>query len=164
MKITTKTGDNMTTGAIYKRVYKDDPLIECLGTIDEFQANLMNATHLLKDPEIKRHLEYLVNKMFLFGEDLIKFDKTQNITFQEVNELEDRINHFEKALPEQHEFLLPGKTLESSVIHVARTIARRLERRVITYGREVKLRADLLAYINRLSDLLYIYARVTEEL
>ncbi|MDD4000575.1 MAG: cob(I)yrinic acid a,c-diamide adenosyltransferase [Bacilli bacterium] len=161
MKISTKTGDEMMTSAVKRRVYKDDPLIECLGTIDELQVSLMNASHPLKDPRIQKQLKLLVERLFLLGADLIN-EESQNI--DSVRDLEEEINYYEKLLPEQKSFLLPGRTPEGCQIHMARVIARRLERRVVSYGRKVKLRPEIFAYLNRISDLLYIYARAVEEL
>lgn len=162
MKISTKTGDNKLTDAISKRVYKDDPLIECVGTIDELQVSLMHATNFVRNKDINNYLESLVKKLFLFGEDLLK--STKNISAEDVLEVEEKIQHYENLLPDQKTFILPGKTPESSLLHIARTVTRRLERRVVAYGREQNLDSNIYAFINRLSDLLYIYARVVEEL
>ena len=71
MKISTKTGDKMMTSAINRRVLKDDLVIECLGTLDELQANLMLASHYV-DEVVKEELEKLVKQLFL-GEDLLKY-------------------------------------------------------------------------------------------
>lgn len=162
MKISTKTGDFKMTDAISKRVFKDDPLIECLGTIDELQVSIMHAFNQINNPDIKSHLEFIVQQLFSFGENLIR--DTKKINDQSVQDIEKRIEYYEKQLPEQKSFKLPGRTLESVLIHIARTVARRLERRVVTLGRTKELDPNIYAYINRLSDLLYIYARVVEEL
>src|SRR5690554_4697063 len=160
MKISTKTGDNKLTDAIFKRVYKDDPLIECVGTLDELQVSLMHAYNFVANEKIKNHLKSLVKKLFLFGEDLLR--STKNINSKDVLEIEEKIQYYEEQLPEQKAFILPGKTPESSLLHISRTVTRRLERRIVTYGKGQNIDLNIYAFINRLSDLLYIYARVTE--
>jgi|LSQX01.2.fsa_nt_gb cob(I)alamin adenosyltransferase len=161
MKISTRTGDFKMTDAMDKRVGKDDALIECLGTLDELQANLMHAHNLVRNSAIKTGLEALTQELFRFGEALILDGKKLG---NEAEAIEEEIEFYEKKLPEQKGFILPGRTLASSQIHIARTVARRLERRVVTLGRSKDLDPTVFAYSNRLSDLLYLYARAEEEL
>jgi len=162
MKIATKTGDFKMTDTLSGRVRKDDPLIECLGTVDELQAHLMHARIVVKDPEIKTHLETLAWELFLLGGVLL--DPEKRFGEEKTKALEEKIEIYEAKLPGQKGFKLPGRTETGSRLHIARTVARRLERRIVTLGRCREIDADVFAYVNRLSDLLYIYARAEEEL
>ena len=160
MKISTKTGDNKLTDAIFKRVYKDDPLIECVGTLDELQVSLMHAYNFVANEKIKNHLKSLVKKLFLFGEDLLR--STKNINSKDVLEIEEKIQYYEEQLPEQKAFILPGKTPESSLLH----ISERLQKigKTTSLLKRTNIDLNIMLLLSRLSDLLYIYARVTEEL
>ena len=75
-----------------------------------------------------------MKKLFLFGEDLLR--STKNINSKDVLEIEEKIQYYEEQLPEQKAFILPGKTPESSLLHISRTVTRRLERRIVTYGKD----------------------------
>jgi cob(I)alamin adenosyltransferase len=161
MKISTKTGDKMMTSAINRRVLKDDLVIECLGTLDELQANLMLASHYV-DEVVKEELEKLVKQLFSLGEDLLKYQNENKITLDNLRDLENKIQEYEKKLSEQKDFILPGSNIASAHLHLARTVARRLERRIVSFGQTESLNEVIYAYINRLSDLLYIYARIME--
>ena len=161
MKISTKTGDKMMTSAINRRVLKDDLVIECLGTLDELQANLMLASHYV-DEVVKEELEKLVKQLFSLGEDLLKYQNENKITLDILRDLENKIQEYEKKLSEQKDFILPGSNIASAHLHLARTVARRLERRIVSFGQTESLNEVIYAYINRLSDLLYIYARIME--
>ena len=161
MKISTKTGDKMMTSAINRRVLKDDLVIECLGTLDELQASLMLASHYV-DEVVKEELEKLVKQLFSLGEDLLKYQNENKITLDNLRDLENKIQEYEKKLSEQKDFILPGSNIASAHLHLARTVARRLERRIVSFGQTESLNEVIYAYINRLSDLLYIYARIME--
>lgn len=149
------------TSAINRRVLKDDLVIECLGTLDELQANLMLASHYV-DEVVKEELEKLVKQLFSLGEDLLKYQNENKITLDNLRDLENKIQEYEKKLSEQKDFILPGSNIASAHLHLARTVARRLERRIVSFGQTESLNEVIYAYINRLSDLLYIYARIME--
>lgn len=151
----------MMTSAINRRVLKDDLVIECLGTLDELQANLMLASHYV-DEVVKEELEKLVKQLFSLGEDLLKHQNENKITLDNLRDLENKIQEYEKKLSEQKDFILPGSNIASAHLHLARTVARRLERRIVSFGQTESLNEVIYAYINRLSDLLYIYARIME--
>lgn len=149
------------TSAINRRVLKDDLVIECLGTLDELQASLMLASHYV-DEVVKEELEKLVKQLFSLGEDLLKHQNENKITLDNLRDLENKIQEYEKKLSEQKDFILPGSNIASAHLHLARTVARRLERRIVSFGQTESLNEVIYAYINRLSDLLYIYARIME--
>lgn len=161
MKIYTRTGDDMTTSLIYKRVFKNDEAVECLGTIDELSSHLMLATHYAEG-EVKKTLISLAEDLFDLSADLLRAKPDRLITEKKIAWLENTIDIFSANLPEQHGFVLPGGTVASAEIHVARTVARRLERRLVTFGLKETLEPELFRYVNRLSDLLYVLARNSE--
>lgn len=164
MKISTKSGDNIFTSAVNRRVPKDDLVIECLGTLDELQAHLMLASQYVKRNEMREDLQRLVSELFLLGRDLLRYEAVTHIKEENLARIESSIDAYERVLPEQTGFLLPGNNVPGAYLQVARTVARRLERRIVAYGRKEEIGAIIYAYINRISDLLYIYARAEEEL
>jgi len=162
MKIYTKTGDNLTTSIINKRVYKNDKIVECEGTIDELQASLMVASNYIDKSDVKEIIINIVKDLFNVGTDILKIKKEYIITEKTVNELEFIIDKYQEQLPPLKDFILPGVSISSSYLHLSRTIARRLERRVVAYGREEELNGEVFQYLNRLSDLIFILARYME--
>lgn len=160
MKIYTRTGDELTTSVVSKRVYKNDELVECLGTVDELQAHLMLCTHYVAS-DTKEVLENLAQSLFAFSADLLQYQK-KRISNKEVLQLEHLIDEYSQKLTIQTKFLLPGTTIANAQVHISRTIARRLERRLVALALIKEVDKDLLAYLNRLSDLLYVIARSEE--
>ncbi|HNZ49949.1 MAG TPA: cob(I)yrinic acid a,c-diamide adenosyltransferase [Bacilli bacterium] len=160
MNYYTRTGDQMTTSVITKRVYKNHPLVECLGTIDELQSHLMLCTHYV-DEKKQDLLKNLAASFFSYSADLIGVGSCR-MTEDNVLALEKSVDEISQTLPKQQGFLLPGTTLANAQIHIARTVARRLERTLVTYARKKTIPAVLLKYINRVSDLLYVLARSVE--
>jgi cob(I)alamin adenosyltransferase len=160
MKIYTKTGDHQTTSIISRRLPKDHIILECLGTIDELQASLMVAANSIKKSDIKEIVIAVVQDLFDLSKNVIKYE--ESITALHVKKVEDWIDHYEELLPPLHEFILPGNTFESSLLHLSRTITRRLERRLITLGKTEGVSDVIFQYVNRISDLLFILARSAE--
>ncbi|MCK9536283.1 MAG: cob(I)yrinic acid a,c-diamide adenosyltransferase [Bacilli bacterium] len=162
MKIYTKRGDDMKTDVIGHRVYKDDTIIECLGTIDELSVSIMIAAHHLMDHQIKEDLLMLVRSLRDFSVALLRIEEAV-VTADTVANIEKSIDYYQNKLSPLIDFVLPGETLAGSYLHLSRTIARRLERRLITHGRKVNINKYIIQYANRLSDLLFVIARYTEE-
>nr|WP_298928113.1 cob(I)yrinic acid a,c-diamide adenosyltransferase [uncultured Allomuricauda sp.] len=166
MKIYTKTGDKATTALFTgKRVPKHHIRIESYGTVDELNSFL----GLLRDQEIDRNskevLTLVQNKLFTVGAILATEPKKENrLKIPKINEddielLEKEIDEMNKQLPEMTHFILPGGHATVSYCHIARTVCRRAER-MISYLHENDPVPDmLLAYINRLSDYLFVLAR-----
>lgn len=155
MKIYTKTGDNMQTTTFKGRVYKDDLVIEVEGVLDEVTTTLAFALSSNQDKEIKELLENLIQKMFVYGSELLGYTNGK-ITIDDVLFLEKIIDEYTEKMTSHNEFIVPGKNIRSASIHLARTTVRRLERRIVAYFREEKKEnAILLQFINRLSDLLF---------
>lgn len=161
MNIYTKTGDHLKTDTLTERVYKNDPLIDANGHLDELQAHLMMAYHMIEDEFIKEHILAIVHDLFIVGYDFISGQSTLSI--HKVEAMEKAIDAYDQNLPPLTDFIVPGLTQASSYVHVARTIARRAERKVVNYALDHKINDVILKYLNRLSDFLFILARVIEE-
>ncbi|MGD8778266.1 MAG: cob(I)yrinic acid a,c-diamide adenosyltransferase [Ignavibacteria bacterium] len=166
MKIYTKTGDKGETSLFGgQRVSKDNLRIEAYGTVDELNAYLGQAVAVSKSEAIKKVLYKIQNELFTVGADLATpKDKNIKKEIPRVNEkmvegLENLIDEFDSKLPSLKNFVLPGGSLGASNLHIARTICRKIERRIVTLSNEENIGEYILKYLNRLSDLLFILAR-----
>jgi cob(I)alamin adenosyltransferase len=168
MKIYTKTGDDGTTGLLGAgRVGKDDPRIDSYGTVDELNAvlGLARAAGGL-DVDADALVARIQDDLFAVGAALADPDpqgKFHNAVAEGyATRLEAEIDRLEAELPPLSRFILPGGTAAASQIHLARTICRRAERLVVHLGRQpgVDVPLHLVAYLNRLSDFLFVLARV----
>ncbi len=169
MKIYTKTGDAGETGLMGgKRVPKDDAYMNTLGTIDELNAvigititNLSMGNHW--EEEIKGILEKVQHELFTLGADVAaSVDKpvqSPRITASHIQDMENLIDKLESHLKIPQHSMLPGGTKASACLHLCRTVARRADREVVTLSRSITLNQDILRYMNRLSDMLYVLAR-----
>ncbi len=158
-KIYTRTGDGGTTGlADGSRVAKDAPRIEAIGSVDELNSTL---GVLLAEPlpdKVSRCLVNVQNDLFDLGGEL-SVPGHAIISKAHVERLERELDRFNAALPPLQDFILPSGTREASLAHVARTVCRRAERRLVTLSRKQKISPAMQAYLNRLSDLLFVIAR-----
>jgi cob(I)alamin adenosyltransferase len=172
MKIYTKTGDAGDTGLFAgPRVRKDDLRIEAYGTVDELNAVLglarsQSAVGQSKMPsEIDSLLVDIQHRLFDLGAQLATPNPnaggTNLITAKHIESLEQAIDRFDSQLPPLKNFILPGGTLAASWLHLARTVCRRAERHVVTLlqREQKKIAPEVLIYLNRLSDLLFVLAR-----
>lgn len=172
MKIYTKTGDQGETGLFGgPRVRKDSPRIEAYGTVDELNAVLGAAR--VETTELDAHLDELLarvqNDLFDLGAELASPQAEKHrraIAAAQIAELEQAIDRYEERLPPLREFILPGGSPAAAQLHLARTVCRRAERLVVALsaapGESV---SDLaIVYLNRLSDLLFVLARVANQL
>jgi cob(I)alamin adenosyltransferase len=168
VKIYTKTGDDGTTGLLGAgRVGKDDPRIDSYGTVDELNAALGLARAIGGlDTSADALIARVQDDLFAVGAALA--DPNPNGRFHNaVGEghsarLEAEIDRLEAELPPLTQFILPGGSLAGAQLHLARTIYRRAERRVVHLGCQpgVDVPLHLIAYLNRLSDFLFVLARV----
>ncbi|QZY54133.1 cob(I)yrinic acid a,c-diamide adenosyltransferase [Crassaminicella profunda] len=164
----TKTGDKGETGLVGgSRVWKDHLRVQCYGTLDEANSMMGVAYSICRNEEIKKILKDIQKEIFVLGAELAsdehgkKYIK-EKIEKKHIQNLEEIIDHYTKKIGPQKEFVIPGKTTASATLHVARTIVRRGERLVIQLYKEKKIREEVQQYINRLSDMLFVLARVEE--
>ncbi len=168
MKIYTRTGDAGETGLFGgARVMKNHLRVEVYGTIDELNALLGVARAAQLPSELDRPLEIMQTDLFVMGAELAcdpdKLEKLPMalITAAESEVLERLIDETEARLPPLKHFILPAGSPAGAALHHARTVARRAERRVLDLE---NVRADVLIYLNRLSDCLFVLARRANQL
>lgn len=169
LRIYTRTGDAGDTGLFGGgRVDKDDPRVEAYGEIDELNAVLGMARAVEMMPRIDEVLVPIQRDLFSLGALLATPDREKmrqqlekaRIDDSRIAELERHIDEGESELEPLKAFILPGGTPKAAALHVARTVCRRAERRVVSLKREVELPQLVVIYLNRLSDLLFVLARV----
>lgn len=159
-KIYTRTGDEGKTGlGDGSRVSKDDLRVEAFGTVDELNSAI--GTVLAFDPPqaIGSCLLEIQHDLFNLGGELCIPGHTI-IVAADIARLEERLDSFNIHLPPLKEFILPGGSKAASLCHMARTICRRAERRVVSLMLNEAVNPELLCYLNRLSDFLFVIARV----
>lgn len=162
MKIYTKTGDyQFTSTVLAEKVKKSDLIIEISGNVDEAQSALMFSYNFVSNNEIKELIKYIAQKLFTVGYDIAA--NKHEISEFDVSYLENKIDYFSGLLPPLKGFILPGVSKGSSALHLARTIVRRLERSVVEYTLKNKINRFCLMYLNRLSDLIFVMARMEEQ-
>jgi cob(I)alamin adenosyltransferase len=165
MKIYTKKGDAGETGLFGNaRVPKDDLRIRTYGTFDELNSILGLSLSEADLPKTLRPiLERVQAELFQLGAEIAtprgKDSGILLVTEASTEKLETEIDKMESELPPLKTFILPGGTRVSSLLHLARTVCRRAERELITLNRAEPQRADVLQYLNRLSDHLFVAAR-----
>ncbi len=163
MKIYTKTGDKGKT-SLYDgvRIEKDHIRVESYGTIDELGSFLGLSKQYVEDEEIYNIIENIQNKLFTVAANLATEDKSKlqyKITEDDIKDLEDIID---KYMDEFKGFIIPGTNKASAHLHVARTICRRAERRIISSTEVVEVDPIIIKYVNRLSDVIYSLGRYLE--
>jgi cob(I)alamin adenosyltransferase len=166
-RIYTRGGDaGQTSLGDGSRVSKLDCRIGAFGTVDELNSAL--GVVLAGDPpdEMRGALERIQNELFDVGADLsVPWGVTDRLRVEQpsIDRLEELCDRFNADLPELRSFVLPGGTETAARLHVARTICRRAEREVLLGAQDVELNPLVLAYLNRLSDLLFILARAAND-
>ncbi len=160
MKIYTRGGDRGETGLPGGiRLSKDADRLEACGTVDEL-SSLLGQVRAAGLPEaIERLLERAQQELIYVGTELASPD-TQRIGPDRVEALEAEIDGFDETLPPLRDFILPGGTPAAAALHVARAVCRRAERRLVTLAQAENVSPNMLAYFNRLGDLLFVLARV----
>ncbi|MBQ8501973.1 MAG: cob(I)yrinic acid a,c-diamide adenosyltransferase [Bacteroides sp.] len=162
----TRTGDQGTTALVGgARVPKTHLRLEAYGTMDELNTQLGLLVTYLTDEADVRFLQRIQNHLFVIGSHLAT-DRTKtalreaSILHPElVAALEQEIDRLDASLPAQRAFILPGGSRPAAVCHVCRTVCRRAERRILSLAEQVEVDAEILSYMNRLSDYLFILSR-----
>lgn len=167
MGIYTKTGDKGTTGLFDNtRVGKDDIRVESYGTVDELGSWLGLCLHEITEPWIREALFSVQNKLFTVCASLATSDPEQaphKITEDDIRALEQIIDRAMGEIDDPEGFIVPGSSRASAHLHVARTVCRRAERRIVELNRMHSVDAQVVKYINRLSDAIYACARRLED-
>ena len=166
MKIYTRTGDAGETGLFGgARVDRDDPRVEAYGTVDELNSCLGVARALAPSAQTDASLQQIQSDLFTVGAELAtvpcKEDKLRMalVAASDIERLEAWIDRSEAPLEPLKNFVLPGGCPAAAELHRARTVCRRAERRTLTAGRSSAIRSEIVIYLNRLSDLLFVLAR-----
>jgi cob(I)alamin adenosyltransferase len=159
-KLYTKTGDDGTTGlGDGSRTTKDSARIEAVGTIDELNSWIgLLLAELPADEQLIEPLTDIQHRLFDLGGELA-VPGFQLIQAEMVSDLEALCDQLNEELPPLKEFILPGGSKSAGLCHMARAVARRAERIIVTLSKEETVGDDLKRYINRLSDVLFVMAR-----
>ena len=161
-RIYTRTGDDGTTGlGDGTRVPKDDVRVEAYGTLDELNS-LLGV--LLAEPlpdDVRVILQPIQHELFDLGSEFC-LPGYKAITAEHVRRLENMLDKFNEPLPPLKEFILPGGSRAAALCHLARTVCRRAERRARTLHRQHPQNPESIKHLNRLSDLLFVLARVIQ--
>jgi cob(I)alamin adenosyltransferase len=165
VKIYTRTGDDGSTGLLGPgRVSKASPRVEAYGSVDELNAVLGVARALDTQGWIGAELGTIQAQLFTVGAELASttpqaLAALSRIEDPDIERLETWIDRLEADLPPLTSFVLPAGTALASQLHVARTVCRRAERRVVTLRESSEVEPRLVRYLNRLADLLFVMAR-----
>jgi cob(I)alamin adenosyltransferase len=165
VKIYTRTGDDGTTGLLGPgRVRKNDPRVEAYGSVDELNATLGVARALDTAQWLSPDLGTIQARLFSLGAELAATAMTplaglERIGEADVTALEGIIDRLEKDLPPLRNFILPAGHVLAAQLHLARTVCRRAERRVVALAESSTVEPRLVHYLNRLADLLFVMAR-----
>ena len=159
-KIYTRTGDDGTTGlGDGSRTDKDSLRVEAIGTVDELNSLIGLVLAETVPDRVRDCLGRVQNELFDLGGELCLPDQTL-LSGDSVTRLEENLDAFNDDLPPLKEFVLPRGDRAAATCHVARSVCRRAERRTVTLARDEKVNEVALRYLNRLSDLLFVIARV----
>lgn len=166
MKIYTKTGDKGQTSLIGgTRVAKNSVRLEAYGSVDELNSYLGLIRSFAILPELKEQLAYIQNILFSVGGNLATDTSVKNLKIslgvseEDVLFLERAMDQMDETLPPLSSFILPGGDQASAITHIARTVCRRVERRILDVTAQYEVDGLVIRYVNRLSDYLFVLAR-----
>ncbi len=165
-KVYTKTGDGGETSLVGgERVSKASLRVAAYGDVDELNSLIGLARAYLQDVELDDVCSHIQNDLFTLGGDLASPAAVEvpRITDEFIVSLEALSDRFLIELEPLKEFILPGGLPAGATLHVARTVARRAERKVVALSLQEEINADAIVYLNRLSDLLFILARLANK-
>jgi cob(I)alamin adenosyltransferase len=164
MSIYTKTGDKGETGLVTSdskhpiRISKSSKKIEAIGTIDELNSFLGIIKSLSTEKKSQKIISQIQSDLFTIG--AILAGSKLRFSLAKTKKLEKQIDIWEAKLPVLKNFILPGGTIDASLVFYARTIARRAERRLVSLSKKEEVNLEILKYINRLSDFMFTFARL----
>jgi cob(I)alamin adenosyltransferase len=159
--IYTATGDNGTTSLIGgTRVSKNHPRVEAYGTLDELNAHLGMLAAAVEDEETIVFIEEIENNLLTIGYILaLETKHSHTLEEKEIKKLQDAIDEAESTLPPMHKFIIPCNGEGAARANLCRTVCRRAERRITTLHKEHPVQENIMIYINRLSDYLFLLSR-----
>ena len=169
MKIYTKTGDKGDTGLIDgSRISKSDLRIIAYGEVDEANSHIgLIISNFEKNSifdDVKKILLNVQQDLFVLGAELANpntlKDDNMLVKREMTSTIEKYIDNFDSELAPISNFILPGGSIESSLIHICRTVVRRAETSAVALAKEQKINQEILTYLNRISDLFFVLARV----
>ncbi len=163
----TKTGDKGTTSLVGgRRVKKCDLRVEAYGTVDELNSHIGLAAEMTRDKfdEQYRQLKKVQNQLFIIQtllatEDKETYAKLPQLKADATEEVEHWIDAMDAKLPRLKSFVIPGGSILSAQLHVARTVCRRAEREIVRLYESEEVEEDLMKFINRTSDYLFVMSR-----
>ena len=164
-RIYTRTGDEGKTGLVGgARISKDSSRVVAYGNVDELNSVLGLVRAVSKDQEITSLLDELQRELFTVGADLASPSRDDRevprITKDMISSMERTIDKFQEELQPLKAFILPSGGQTGALLHFARAVARRAERNIVALTRTDKINENMIPYVNRLSDLLFVIARV----
>jgi cob(I)alamin adenosyltransferase len=165
-RVYTRSGDCGETSLVDgQRVSKASPRVDAYGDVDELNSLLGVVRSENSDQEINQIIRTIQNELFTVGADLASPNLIQVPRVQKewVTRLENTLDKFNEGLPPLEEFILPGGCKCACLLHLARTVARRAERSIVALSHREEINSSVLSYINRLSDLLFVLARVVNK-
>lgn len=168
-KVYTKRGDKGQTDLLGGSIARKDSLkVEAYGCIDETSSFIGLARYYTKNKVIKERLKEIQNKLLVLGGLLASDEKGKEMMKDQIKEediklLEEYIDEYNQKLPPLKHFILPGDEKVATHFHVARTVVRRAERRIVSLAAQEDLNPLIQKYVNRLSDLMFVLARYSEE-
>ena len=172
MKIYTKTGDKGDTGLIDgSRISKSDLRILAYGEVDEANSHIgLIISNFEKNSifdDVKKILLNVQQDLFVLGAELANpntlKDDNMLVKREMISTIEKYIDNFESELAPISNFILPGGSIESSLLHICRTVVRRAETSAVALAKEQIINQEILTYLNRISDLFFVLARVTNK-
>lgn len=165
MKVYTRTGDKGTTSLVGgTRIAKDDMRLEAYGTVDELNSwiGLLESSDAIPQ-EAHATLTEIMNRLFDIGSMLATEAEStwqpKPLPQAATTDIELAIDRLEASLPQHNRFILPGGHPDAARANIARTVARRAERRIITLASSVSIDSEIVRYVNRLSDYLFVLSR-----
>lgn len=169
MKIYTKTGDAGTTSLVGGvRISKSDIRLDAYGTIDELNSFLGLLRAEMNNDDLQQFILHIQHNMFVIGgylaTDMTKSELSDSLQLndREVVLIEKAIDEIEEKLPRLSNFVVPGENRISALCHVCRSITRRAERQIYALDKVAPVSVEVKKYINRLSDYLFVLARIME--
>lgn len=170
-RIYTRTGDSGETGLFGGgRVPKSDPRVSAYGDVDELNAVIGAAAVVVTQPKLQERLRALQPDLFAIGAHLATVPRDGHsapslpaLPVERIAQLEEWIDAGEDALPALRSFIMPGGSAGGAALHVARTVCRRAERSVVELAADEAVDGDIVVYLNRLSDVLFVWARVENQ-